>query len=213
VALFDVARGSCLTLFLTESSSERHKDTAVTVPSLVDAHGGGATVAEFDGGLGITPEQLSSQVRGACRSAGCVKSLWLPPRGAQSFLLAGGSDRKIRYWSLDPERHNSEAYIVTPPDTSGGSSTAKARNQNHVTHNSNHLGDVFVVQEQNVPADNIPGPSSGRSTKSSEAILDETGSEYINPNHRDAILDMCTVSLQCDILVTAGRDGLVKLWK
>jgi hypothetical protein len=31
--------------------------------------------------------------------------------------------------------------------------------------------------------------------------------------HRDAIVDFCLASLQTDMVVTAGRDGLVKVWK
>ena len=67
------------------------------------------------------------------KSSGCgVRSLWLP-LGAHS-LLAAGVDRKVRHWSLDPEKHTKEAYVVTPLE---GESA---------TYTSNHLGDVFVVQ-------------------------------------------------------------------
>ena len=47
--------------------------------------------------------------------------------------------------SLDPEHHNAEAYVVTPPDSL---STADKRS---TFYSSNHLGDVFVVQEQAMP--------------------------------------------------------------
>jgi serine/threonine protein kinase len=35
----------------------------------------------------------------------------------------------------------------------------------------------------------------------------------VTEGHRDVINDMCLANLQYDILVTAGRDGLVKLWR
>lgn len=35
----------------------------------------------------------------------------------------------------------------------------------------------------------------------------------ITEGHRDVITDMCVASLQYDIVVTTGRDGLIKLWK
>ena len=35
----------------------------------------------------------------------------------------------------------------------------------------------------------------------------------VTEGHRDAVLDVCVASLQYDIVVTAGRDGLIKLWK
>jgi WD40 repeat protein len=35
----------------------------------------------------------------------------------------------------------------------------------------------------------------------------------VTEGHRDVINDICFASLQCDVIVTAGRDGVVKLWK
>eukprot|EP00435_Cladocopium_sp_Y103_P059236 s414_g21.t1 len=98
VALFDVSQGSCLTLFLTDPTDDKPKE-ALSVPSLTEING----EATFE---------LPS-----CSGPG-VRSLWLPPRGAQTSLLAAGVDRKVRHWSLDPERHITEAYVVTPPETS-----------------------------------------------------------------------------------------------
>lgn len=193
VALFDVVRGSCLTLFLTEPVAERQKEAAVSVPTLLPAqpHAG-------PGAAGLHPA-----VPAARRTAGSVRALWLPPRGAQTFLLAGGTDRKVRHWSLDPEHHAAEAYVVTPQDPLGQQEKVRDR----TTYSSNHLGDVFVVQEQS-PARSDAAPWGVGGGEGEEAR--PAGP---NPNHRDAILDMCTISLQSDILVTAGRDGLVKLWK
>lgn len=201
VALFDVTRGSCLTLFLTEPVSDRQKDAAVNVPTLLEAQTLGGNAASK--ARGVTPEQLQNNVVGARRGAGCVRSLWLPPRGGQTFLLAGGTDRKVRHWSLDPEHHIAEAYVVTPQDTLCPSDRFRER----PTYSSNHLGDVFVVQEQS----RTPAASKAVGLNSTE--FDHGKARGTNPNHRDAILDMCSISLQQEILVTAGRDGLVKLWK
>lgn len=35
----------------------------------------------------------------------------------------------------------------------------------------------------------------------------------VTEGHRDAVTDLCIASLQYDIVVTSGRDGLIKLWK
>lgn len=205
VAFFDVFKGSCLTLFLTDPVGDRPRDAAFSVPNLLDASDGpgGSAVS------GISPEQLQLGAAGSRHAQGSVRSLWMPSRGPQTFLLAAGSDRKVRHWSLDPEHH--EAYVVTPHD----SLSPIDRLGTKTTYSSNHWGDVFVVQEQPAAKDSqATRGAAGRSTQGGFAEPeDATRPKGTNPNHRDAILDMCAISLQQDILVTAGRDGLIKLWK
>merc|ERR1711879_773824 len=100
--------------------------------------------------------------------------------GAQTFLLAGGADRKVRHWSLDPEHHTAEAYIVTPYDPLSPLDKLRER----TSYSSNHLGDVFVVQEQSV----LRGPS--RVPGGSTALTgdpEDGRPRGTNPHHRDAI--------------------------
>eukprot|EP00927_Polykrikos_kofoidii_P054304 TRINITY_DN4873_c0_g1_i1.p1 TRINITY_DN4873_c0_g1~~TRINITY_DN4873_c0_g1_i1.p1 ORF type:complete len:1862 (-),score=341.37 TRINITY_DN4873_c0_g1_i1:313-5898(-) len=215
VAVFDVARGTCATLFLTEQVTDKVRgDTAVSVPTLLPVNS-----SHLSSSAAVPDQWQASNLFGGCRrsGAGCVRSIWLPPRGGQTFFLAAGTDRKVRHWSLDPEQHITEAYVVTPPDPiSNDASRGRA------TYSSNHLGDVFVVQEQSEPRSE-PSSSSRGTPRPMQAGTgggtDVDGSRgsvlggTTNPNHRDAILDMCAISLQHDVLVTAGRDGLVKLWK
>eukprot|EP00930_Biecheleria_cincta_P000941 TRINITY_DN102123_c0_g1_i1.p1 TRINITY_DN102123_c0_g1~~TRINITY_DN102123_c0_g1_i1.p1 ORF type:complete len:1135 (+),score=177.74 TRINITY_DN102123_c0_g1_i1:247-3405(+) len=201
VALFDLSRGSCSTLFLTgpvgeKPGGEKQKGTTVSVPSLLPIQAGSCPPN--------SPDYLQPLLSSARKGGGSVRSLWLPPGGAQTFLLAGGADRKVRHWSLDPEHHAAEAYVVTPSEAPGNSDRVKA------TYSSNHHDEVFVVQEQEIQQPD--GPGSTRSS-SSPNILDASRPSTASPNHRDAILDMCAISLQHDILVTAGRHGLVKLWR
>jgi len=193
VAFFDVVRGSCLSLFLTKPSGGQ-KEAAVSVPSLLDACGTDSA------------SRLSMLPPPGRRATGCARSLWLPPRGSPNFLLSAGTDRRVRYWSLDPEQHTSEAYVVTPPDSLNARDRAKER----ITYSSNHLADVYVVQEQASAHLESPRAASKSGGVETANLGPQMGT---NPNHRGAILDMCTISLQHDILVTAGRDGLVKLWK
>jgi len=203
VALFDVTRGSCLTLFLTEPVADKQKEAALSVPTLLHAE---AQAGQHPTPQGGARDQTCAGLPAARRAVGSVRSLWLPPRGAQTFLLAGGTDRKVRHWSLDPEHHTAEAYVVTPQDPLSPADRLRDR----TTYTSNHLGDVFVVQEQSLSRGATQrGPGSASLTGEN----DDGRSRGPNPNHRDAILDMCGLSLQREILVTAGRDGLVKLWR
>lgn len=208
VALFDVVRGSCLTLFLTEPVAHRQREAAVSVPTLLQA----AAAALPSPGGAASAEWQRLPAPDARRSAGSVRSLWLPSRGAQTYVLAGGADRRVRHWSLDPEHHAAEAYVVTPPDPS-------ERGQGRAAYSSNQLGDVLVVREQApLPrgcsgARQAPPKGASAAAAAGSDAEDARGPTGANPNHRDAILDLCSISLQQDLLVTAGRDGLVKLWR
>lgn len=190
VALYDVTQGSCLTLFLTDPVGEKPKEDALSIPTLLE-------LPVVAGAPKVPWEDPCPLLSGASSGTGSVRSLWLPPRGVQTFLLTAGSDRKVRHWSLDPGQTSQECAVVTPSDVPGETERP--------TYTASHLGDVFVVQEQ------------GGQRKEAPASLSRVGSQDSSsppsPNHRDAILDLCTISLQNDILVTAGRDGLVKLWR
>eukprot|EP00929_Paragymnodinium_shiwhaense_P068721 TRINITY_DN34615_c0_g2_i1.p1 TRINITY_DN34615_c0_g2~~TRINITY_DN34615_c0_g2_i1.p1 ORF type:complete len:1635 (-),score=353.36 TRINITY_DN34615_c0_g2_i1:105-5009(-) len=228
VALFDVARGSCSGMFLSEAG-DASRDAAVRVPSLlpVDAQADGLrhTVGAEQLQHAIGSSAASSSRRGASAGAaaasGCVRSLWLPSRGLRdtwrmSYFLAAGTDRKVRRWSLlaasqdSPSSLGEQCYVVTPQDLPGGPEREPPTSQPaRSSYSSNVFGDVWVVQES-------PSKASAEAAAKAAAKGDadtKTAGVATNANHRDAILDMCTISLQHDILVTAGRDGLVKLWK
>jgi len=190
VALYDVTQGSCLTLFLTDPVGEKPKEDALSIPTLVE-------LPVIAGVPKVTWEDPCPLLSGASSGTGSVRSLWLPPRGVQTFLLTAGSDRKVRHWSLDPGQTSQECAVVTPSDVPGETERP--------TYTASHLGDVFVVQEQGGQRNEAPASLSRMGSQDS--------SSPPSPNHRDAILDLCTISLQNDILVTAGRDGLVKLWR
>jgi len=195
VALFDITKGSCTTLFLTEPVVDKPQDSMVSVPTLLQVGP--------DSFRGPCAENFLGETSRTSRAMGSVRSLWLPS-GSQSYLLAAGADRKVRHWSLDPEHFSAEAYVVTPQDPIGPGERGRER----TTYSSNHLGDVFVVQEQSAQNRLLDS-----SLRSSQLGFGSNDASAPNSNHRDAVLDMCTISLHTDILVTAGRDGLVKLWK
>lgn len=203
VALFDVVGGSCLTLFCTEPAAERSSEATPVVPQLMPIE------TKLYGSP--PPESFRATASIGKRGSSSVRALWLPPRGEQTCLLAGSTDRKVRHWSLDPERHTAEAYVVTPPDPAAQAERAQER----PTYRSCMQEDVFVVQEQAAVRAEA-GPWGTLSSSGLPGDGDEPRSARSlgpNPNHRDSILDMCTISLSSNLLVTAGRDGLVKLWR
>tara|TARA_A100001015_G_scaffold122738_1_gene136037 strand:- start:2162 stop:3016 length:855 start_codon:yes stop_codon:yes gene_type:complete len=219
VALFDVANSRCVSLFMSHTGADQV--SPVQVPTLFEASsarsvspsacrpsvGFGAAAQH-----GVTPDGVHINLRSACRSANSVRCL--TTLGRQNMLLAAGTDGKVRYWSLDYERGQhgvDKCYQVTP----GGSACQ---------YDSSCLGDVFVVSEQ--PKANVTSPTNARpgnarrdamatplSKQNADGQVADFGPVPPDPNHRDAILDMTVLVNQENILVTAGRDGLVKLWR
>ena len=213
VALFDVANAKCVSLFMSNASQEQAEP--VQVPTLIEATARSSAIRQSVGQgpaaqHGITPDGIHINLRSACRSPNSVRCLYT--QGRQNMLLAAGTDCKVRYWSLDYERSHglSRCYQVTP----GG---------NQCNYDCSPLGDVFVVSEQPAPQPQNQNPSGmaprrdAMATPLSKLGVDgqvaDFGPAQPDPNHRDAILDMAVLVNQENILVTAGRDGLVKLWR
>jgi serine/threonine protein kinase/WD40 repeat protein len=79
-------------------------------------------------------------------------------------------------------------------------------------------GATFPVQLEPAPVEQVGSAIAQRSFQVTEASLNTLPNVAGRPctvteGHRDVILDMCIASLQYDVIATAGRDGLIKLWK
>ena len=104
--------------------------------------------------------------------------------GADWTVISGHNDGVVRYW-----QPNGLPSGIAYPHQFDPSSTV---------YNGDH-----IVQ---------------RIVKDTESFVYESGVYAGRPctvaeGHRDVINDICIASMQSDIIVTAGRDGLVKLWK
>ncbi|XP_044311683.1 phosphoinositide 3-kinase regulatory subunit 4 isoform X1 [Varanus komodoensis] len=117
-----------------------------------------------------------------------VHGIYCSPADGNPILLTAGSDMKIRFWDLAyPER----SYIVA--GSPSGSSVSYYRKI---------IEGTEVVQEvQNKPK---MGPT------------DETprrGPESLPVGHHDIITDIATFQTTQGFIITASRDGIVKVWK
>jgi serine/threonine protein kinase/WD40 repeat protein len=103
-------------------------------------------------------------------------------------LITVGMDRRIRYWDgLNIE----DSYVV-----SGSFDKPKYSRQMHEEV-------VFNMEYVTPHLSNVP---SGPVKKVDEGYVDLV-------NHEDCILDVCMLELPYPMLVTGGRDGLLKVWK
>ncbi|KAL6911969.1 hypothetical protein ACP4OV_000774 [Aristida adscensionis] len=126
-----------------------------------------------------------------------IRSL-LPLPGGD--LLTGGTDLKIRYW--DQARPEQSFCIVGPSAKEAGSSAKVVRNDECYDIRSSF--GVQVVQE----ICKQPTTASGLTqTQLAIAAADSAGC------HRDAILALASFNLSSQRLISASRDGAVKVWK
>ncbi|NXV78451.1 PI3R4 kinase, partial [Atlantisia rogersi] len=117
-----------------------------------------------------------------------IHGIYCSPASGNPILLTAGSDMKIRFWDLAyPER----SYVVA------GSSNCPS-----VSYYRKIIEGTEVVQEiQN---------------KQKQGPTDETprkGPESLPVGHHDIITDIATFQTTQGFIVTASRDGIVKVWK
>uniref|UniRef100_A0A1B6KTS4 non-specific serine/threonine protein kinase n=1 Tax=Graphocephala atropunctata TaxID=36148 RepID=A0A1B6KTS4_9HEMI len=111
------------------------------------------------------------------------------------FLLTAGSDQRIRYWDLD-SYDNSRLAVPAGSDPLGLNFSYKCR----------MIDGTNVVQEVQLKPATPAQPHGGEESP-------RAGPDLPPPGHHDGITDlaMCQAS-QC-FLLSAARDGVVKVWK
>lgn len=117
--------------------------------------------------------------------AGCIDR--------SGFLLAGGSDQRLRFWDLENPR---DSYLAVP-----------APNDITTTHTyKNRLIDGTCVIYEVVDVINMRSAGKGDE-------VPRAGPEPPSPGHRDCICDIALCKASQCFMVTASRDGVVKVWK
>lgn len=110
-----------------------------------------------------------------------------------AFLLTGGTDQRVRFWDLESP---SESYLAIPAagDIPG----------TNLTYRHRLIDGTSVVYEE---------ANGGRVNKDKGEETMRTGPDPPAAGHRDCISDvvLCKAS-QC-FLVSASREGVIKVWK
>ncbi|XP_058513084.1 phosphoinositide 3-kinase regulatory subunit 4 isoform X3 [Ochotona princeps] len=117
-----------------------------------------------------------------------VHGIYCSPADGNPILLTAGSDMKIRFWDLAyPER----SYVVA-----GGTSSPS------VSYYRKIIEGTEVVQE--IQSNQKVGQSDDTPRR---------GPESLPVGHHDIITDIATFQSTQGFIVTASRDGIVKVWK
>ncbi|XP_005041294.1 PREDICTED: phosphoinositide 3-kinase regulatory subunit 4 isoform X1 [Ficedula albicollis] len=117
-----------------------------------------------------------------------IHGIYCSPASGNPILLTAGSDMKIRFWDLAyPER----SYVV-----------AGSSNSPSVSYYRKIIEGTEVVQE--IQNKQKLGPTDETPRK---------GPESLPVGHHDIITDIATFQTTQGFIVTASRDGIVKVWK
>uniref|UniRef100_A0A8C9WD16 non-specific serine/threonine protein kinase n=1 Tax=Scleropages formosus TaxID=113540 RepID=A0A8C9WD16_SCLFO len=121
-----------------------------------------------------------------------VHGIYCSPADGNPLLLTAGSDMRIRFWDLAyPER----SYIVA-----GGAS------------DSLHCPSVFYNRKIIEGTEVVQEIHSKQKSGSTEDVP-RRGPESLPVGHHDIITDIATFQTTQGFIVTASRDGIVKVWK
>lgn len=108
------------------------------------------------------------------------------------FLLSGGTDQRLRFWNLESP---SESYLAIPAAGDAPGTT--------LTYRSRLIDGTDVIYEE---------PSNMRPKDKSEEVP-RAGPEPPAAGHRDCISDIALCKASQCFMVTASRDGVIKVWK
>src|SRR5262249_53903534 len=124
----------------------------------------------------------------------CSFFLFQIPGGDCSYLITGGDDKMIRFWNL---QNIASSYTVCGPSVIAGAKPF------YTTHNQDNI----VVYEEHPEAVTT---SSAAATSHASKLR---GPAFPAPHHRESVMDVKVMEMPHRMLISAGRDGVVKVWK
>jgi len=133
---------------------------------------------------------LSSNFDNPPPTSSGVKTILNPPESP--YLITAGDDKRIRFWNLQTASSSFTVCGLT-------NDQPKPRYSSHVS------GDVILFQE-------FPNlEDSG--TQSAPNISKLRGPSSATVNHHESILDVKLMEFPHRMLLSGGRDGVIKVWK
>lgn len=111
------------------------------------------------------------------------------------FLFAAGTDQRVRFWDLESP---SETYLAihAPNDPLLGVTPI---------YKSRLVDGTLVIHE-------VVEPGTSRVTSKGDEVP-RAGPEPPSPAHRDCISDVALCKASQCFLLSASRDGVIKVWK
>jgi len=198
ITAWDVEKGTCTQIFRIVSPSD-----ATSIPNIKGT--------DEQGLANYGEEELQNPTIPPSNNAG-IKAFINPPDC--SYLITAGDDRKIRYWDL-ANAVNSYTVCGLLPDQS------KPRYSSHIYDQG--TSQPLSVSQANVQQANSKFAVYQEVSSATATSLDVESQNLLSPskaipsapsvNHHESILDLKMLELPHRMLISAGRDGVVKVWK
>lgn len=111
-----------------------------------------------------------------------------------SYVLAGGTDGRLRYWDLcEPESSYIVCYAANDPYLHWP-----------ISYSSRVVDGTEVIVET---------PNKPRTAPSSGDDIPKKGPDQPPPGHKDIITDVIVMNEPQRLVITSARDGTIKMWK
>jgi phosphoinositide-3-kinase regulatory subunit 4 len=191
-ALFDASTGECRQCYRVLEGSLSYIDQAalpldrLSMPYLEDVKVGKATVT-IDSALQMITNRAPMFNVNAL--VGDIN------RNGTSHLITGGSDNMIRYWDLG---RSTKSFCIT----------GLARNQPAPSFDHMDVGRtsrLYICQQPPVPPSHLM-------ESNKMPLQNRQGTVRCENRHSDSILDLKVINYPSSSLLSASRDGTIKLW-
>ncbi|XP_068243849.1 phosphoinositide 3-kinase regulatory subunit 4 isoform X3 [Palaemon carinicauda] len=127
-------------------------------------------------------------------SNNCVHAMYVSQGDRGPYVLAGGTDCRLRFWDLrEPESSYIVCYAAQDPYL-----------HCPVTYSSRLVDGTEVIEE--TAGRSRTAPASGEDAP-------RKGPDQPPPGHKDTIQDVIVMNEPQRLIVTAARDGTIKMWK
>lgn len=130
----------------------------------------------------------------------CVRSLFSVASNS-NWIMAGHADGRLRYWDL---ARPAESYVVSGASASGRSIYAGGAVPASLALAS---ADTTVLTVETPLPSNARGGGEARG-----GPVSATQAAAVPTAHRDAVLCMAALAAPAPMLLTASREGVVKVW-
>lgn len=199
--IYDLASGKCRALFRALGSrvSELEARQYADLEPVSLNNASSSTTLELMESL-----RRVKTLGGSASAVPAVRAMVVPTtvfRGVTSSLLTAGDDRHIRFWDLNAPKKSFTISGVFPGESRSFYDTSSSPANSE----TKGLPLIYMCQDHS--------RSSSSGLLSHTPALERRGPVAPVPNHKDCILDLKLIDVRMPMILSSGRDGVIKIWR